>query len=136
MDTRSKFLGIIPVLPSSNIERDTKWYEDKTGFKVLHADNMYAVLEREGVCLHLQWHAGTVDDPLDGGSVIRLTVDNLPPVFEEFVQRGTVDRSRYVANTPWRTNEFGFFDLNRNAIFIMEDVQRREQNGSHGGAGR
>jgi hypothetical protein len=25
-------------------------------------------------------------------------------------------------NTPWKTNEFGFYDLNNNSIFIMEDT--------------
>jgi hypothetical protein len=24
-------------------------------------------------------------------------------------------------NNPWNTHEFGFFELNKNAIFIMED---------------
>jgi hypothetical protein len=45
-----------------------------------------------------------------------------PPIFEEFVQRGTVTKDAFKANTPWKTNEFGFFDLNKNAIFIMEDI--------------
>jgi hypothetical protein len=27
-----------------------------------------------------------------------------------------------VWNTPWKTNEFGFYDLNNNAIFIVEDA--------------
>ena len=123
MDQQFHFLSTIPVLPSSNIERDIVWYKEKTGFEVVHFDKMYAVLERDNLCLHLQWHAGTEDDPLGGGSVIRITVKNITPIFEEFVQRGTVNKSKFVANTPWRTNEFGFFDLNKNAIFIMEDLE-------------
>jgi hypothetical protein len=41
----------------------------------------------------------------------------------EFVQRGTVSAGALRLATPWHTNEFGFHDLNKNAIFIVEDRQ-------------
>lgn len=122
MEATTTFLGIIPVLPSSDIARDLKWYEEKTGFTAVFADNMYAVLHRENLSIHLQWHADTDDDPLLGGSVIRLFVKNIQPVFDEFVQRKTVSADQFKADTPWQTNEFGFFDLNGNAIFVVEDL--------------
>ena len=114
--------SIIPVLPSENIERDVTWYLEKTGFKVYFADNMYAVLYRENLGIHLQWHADTDDDPLLGGSVIRIAVENIAVLFDEFIERGTVSKDAFRVNTAWGTNEFGFFDLNNNAIFIMEDI--------------
>jgi hypothetical protein len=113
----------VPVLPSQNIERDLKWYHEKMGFESVFADHMYAVIQREGLYLHLQWHADTPDDPLLGGSVIRIVVKNIGPMFEEFVKRGTVNPDQFRANTPWQTNEFGFFDLNSNAIFVVEDAR-------------
>ena len=113
-------LTIIPVLPSADIVRDVAWYKEKAGFESVFHDKMYAVLKRENLWLHLQWHADTADDPLLGGSVIRILVKNIKPIFEEFVKRGTVIPEKFVANTPWQTNEFGFFDLNNNAIFILE----------------
>ena len=119
----TKFLTITPVLPSSDISRDVTWYEKKTGFKVLFFDEMYAVLHRENLFIHLQWHADTKNDPLLGGSVIKVFVQNIKPLFEEFVEVGLVQRDKLHLNTPWHTNEFGFFDLNNNAIFFVEDVQ-------------
>jgi hypothetical protein len=115
-------IKIIPVLPSANIARDIIWYKEKTGFAEYFSDNMYAVLYRDNLVIHLQWHADTIEDPLLGGSVIRILVKNIQSVFDDFVARGTVDQHALKLNTPWRTNEFGFFDLNKNAIFIMEDV--------------
>ena len=123
MDANTKTIGIIPVLPSADIERDLAWYREKTGFEELFHDKMYAVLVRDNLTIHLQWHADTENDPLLGGSVIRVMVQNIRPMFDEFVKRGTVLPSKFLANTPWGTNEFGFFDLNKNAIFIMEDVE-------------
>jgi hypothetical protein len=119
---KTEFLNTIPVLPSLNIDRDVAWYQKKMGLEVLFADNMYAVLFRENLCLHLQWHADTEDDPLLGGSVIRIYVKNILPLFDEFLERGTITTNKFLSNTAWNTNEFGFYDLNRNAIFIMEDA--------------
>lgn len=118
----TEFLNISPVLPSADIARDVDWYEKKTGFEVYFANSMYAVLHRSGIWIHLQWHADTASDPLPGGSVIRIFVKNLRPLFEEFVRRGTVTTEAFKSGTAWNTNEFGFFDLNKNAIFIAEDL--------------
>ena len=118
----TEFLTIIPVLPSSDIERDVAWYKEKTGFESIFFDKMYALLRRENLYVHLQWHADTKDDPLLGGSVIRIAVKNIKPLLDEFINRGTISRDKFNTNTPWGTNEFGFFDLNNNAIFMMEDA--------------
>ena len=116
------FLNTIPVLPTTDIERDVRWYQEKMGLQCYFADKMYAVVYRDNLCLHLQWHADTADDPLLGGSVVRILVKNIQPIFEELVQRGTVTTDKLRTNTPWKTHEFVFFDLNSNAIFFMEDV--------------
>ena len=117
----TEFLGVIPVLPSADIARDTVWYKEKVGFETRHADNMYAVLIRDQMCIHLQWHADTESDPLLGGSVIRIEMKNIKLFFDELVQRGGIKPDAWRPNTPWDTNEFGFFDLNKNAIFVFED---------------
>lgn len=118
----TEFISMAPVLPSADIARDVAWYRDKTGFDVYFADSMYAVLHRSDLWIHLQWHADTAGDPLLGGSVVRIFVKNIGPLFEEFVRRGTVTKEAFKAQTAWNTNEFGFFDLNKNAIFIAEDL--------------
>lgn len=83
---------------------------------------MYAVLKRENLSIHLQWHANTKEDPLLGGSVIKIFVQNIKPIFEEFVKRETITPEKLQLKTAWNTNEFGFYDLNNNAIFIVEDI--------------
>lgn len=119
---KTEFIEISPVLPSQDILRDVKWYQEKVGFKLLHKDDMYAVLRRENICIHLQWHADTEDDPLLGGSVIKIFVNNLLPIFEEMVKRGTIKRDKLRLKTAWNTNEFGFYDLNNNSVFFVEDI--------------
>ena len=54
--------------------------------------------------------------------MIRIFVQNIQPIFDEFVERGTVAADKLRRNTPWGTHEFGFYDLNKNAIFIVQDA--------------
>ena len=83
---------------------------------------MYSVLRLNEITLHLQWHADTEDDPLLGGSVIRISVEDINPVFENLVRRGSVHKDKLRLNTAWGTHEFGLYDLNNNAIFFVQDV--------------
>ncbi|MEQ6124238.1 glyoxalase/bleomycin resistance/extradiol dioxygenase family protein [Pseudotenacibaculum sp. MALMAid0570] len=120
--TQSNFRQIEPVLPSQDIQRDIKWYQKYTGFTPVHTDNMYAVLKRENLSIHLQWHADSEEDPLLGGSVIKIFVKDILSIFQEFVERGTIKPEKLRKNTPWKTHEFGFYDLNKNAIFVVQDI--------------
>jgi hypothetical protein len=126
LEKETSFIGVIPVLPSSDIARDVAWYLAKAGFESVWDDKMYAVLHREGLSIHLQWHADTSDDPLIGGSVVRIMVKNIRPLFDDFVQRGVVKADELILGTAWETNEFGFYDLNNNAILFTEDLMQKE----------
>ena len=120
----TELVKIIPVLESADIARDVAWCKEKMGFEVSFShEKMYAGLYRDGLEIHLQWHAGTKEDPLSGGAVIRIDVKNIKPLFEEFKQRGAVNENDFRANTPSGTNEFAIHDLNSNAIFISEDIE-------------
>ncbi len=119
---KTKFISTIPVLPSQNIERDIKWYHETLGFKKAFGDSMYSGIRLEGLELHLQWHADTEDDPLLGGSVVRIFVENIEPYFNQLCEKGFVSKNKLRKNTPWETHEFGLFDLNKNAIFFVEDI--------------
>ena len=115
-------MQITPVLPSQNIVRDIDWYKKHLGFDLVGNDKMYAILKRENLRIHLQWHADTPDDPLLGGSVIKIFVDDIHPFYNELLERQTIVSSQLKMSTSWATNEFGFYDLNKNAIFIVQDL--------------
>jgi hypothetical protein len=79
---KTEILNTIPVLPTSDVERDIAWYKEKMGLEVYFSDSMYAVLFRENLCLHLRWHADTEDDPILGGSVVGIYVK----IFNHFLK--------------------------------------------------
>ena len=116
-------LYIIPVLPTSDIPRDIKWHDKYTGFKFSFGDDGYAGLTRDHLEFHLQFHHGTKEDPVLGGSVMKIFVKDIQPYYQEFIERGTIKEDKLRKNTDWRTHEFGFYDLNNNSIFIVQDVE-------------
>jgi len=113
---------IVPVLPSNNISRDKDWYNQYMGFEYAFGDDQYMGFTRDKLELHLQLHRGTEEDPMLDGSVIKFFVNSLSPYYNEFLKRGTITKDRLRENTPWGTNEFGFYDLNNNAIFFVQDL--------------
>ena len=121
MNNSNRALNIIPVLSSSDIQRDLKWHEQYTGFKYCFGDQGYAGLRRENLEIHLQFHYGNEDDPLFG-SVIKIFVSDIESYYDEFLARGTITQEKLRMNTPWGTHEFGFFDLNKNAYFVVQDA--------------
>ena len=120
---KTEFIGTVPVLPSNDINRDIEWYSHTLGFVKTFGDHMYAGMRLEEIELHLQWHADTPEDPLLGGSVVRIFVKNIEPYFESLVIKGIVNCHKLIRNTTWGTNEFGLYDLNNNSIFIVEDIK-------------
>ena len=123
MPIRIQHKYTVVVLPSSDLERDIKWYAEYTGFAKRFTSEGYVGLYRDGMELHLQWHAGTEEDPVNGGSVVKFFVEEIDEVFKEFMERGTVKEHQIHKNTPWATHEFGFYDLNKNAIYFVEDLE-------------
>lgn len=115
------FIHNCPVHSSSDLDRDIVWYRDKLGFELRYKEKGYAVLHRDGQWIHLQWHASTTEDPVYG-SMTKLFVKDIYPILEDLVQRGAVSRDKLRLNTPWKTHEFGLYDLNKNAIFFVQDI--------------
>ena len=115
-------LSTIPVLSSSNINRDIEWYKKHVGFELAFTDGeLYVGLHRGPTEIHLQYHHGTKDDPIHG-SVVKFFTHNIEPLVKEFVERGTILEEKFRKNTPWNTHEFGFYDLNKNALFFVQNI--------------
>ena len=106
------------------MDQDLKWYEKYTGFEYVFGDDGYAGLQRDNLEFHLQFHHGNENDPILCGSVMKIFVDDIKPYFKEFVERGTVAKDKLTMNTPWRTHEISFFDMNKNTIFIVPVLKK------------
>lgn len=121
MNSNLKLHTIVPVLSSSDIDRDIDWYNRYVNFKCIYKEEGYAVLNRDNIWIHLQFHYGTKEDPIFG-SVVKIFVENIHDIFSEMKNTGIITKDKLRLNTPWKTHEFAFFDLNKNAVYFVQDI--------------
>jgi uncharacterized glyoxalase superfamily protein PhnB len=121
----TRFLHISPVLASANVQRDVDWYEEKLGFKNVYDSSKYqegpldyAVLRRQNLIIHLQFQ---FQDDMTSTDV-KIEVQNIDPLFDEYVTAGIVKPDAMIRKTPWNTFEFGLFDASGNRITFIEDI--------------
>ena len=110
--------AVHPVLMVRDVLASLRFYRD-LGFDLAFADSetdpKYAIIRRDGVELHLQWHEGK-DFSIGDRPTYRFVVRDVDGLFEEFTSRASgLDRSE-VANTLWGTREFHVRDLDRNGL--------------------
>lgn len=119
-----KLVQVNPVLPVSNMEASIQFYEQKLGFKNVYDSSQYdtgglnyAVMCRQSICLHLQ-----LFDQLNEQPQIRIQVQQIEALFEEFIANGVFGHQPQLRQTPWGTKEFAFFDPNRISLTFYEDL--------------
>ena len=120
-----KFLHVSPVMASSDVERDIKWYEEKLGFKNVYDSSAYqegkidyAVIGRQNLFLHLQFQF-----PDDMTSTdVRFQVINIESLFNEYTAKKFLNSKTVLRKTPWNTNEFILFDPSGNRLTFLEDL--------------
>lgn len=54
---------------------------------------------------------------------LRFLVADVDALNEEFQGRGVFHETTAVRDTPWRTREFAFFDLNQNGLTFYRDSE-------------
>jgi len=125
LDTTT-LIQVNPVIPASDMVLIIDFYENKMGFKNVYDSTHYedgpvnyAVLCREGICLHFQ-----LFESLKGLTApnLRIQVENIIPLFEEFKTRGILSDKDELKETPWGTKEFAFFDPNNTGLTFYEDI--------------
>lgn len=94
----------------------------RLGFTRAWGDDRYAVIRRESVSLHLQWHdASEWSVPCDR-PMYRFIVEDPDALFDEFSLAGVVPAGKQVEDKPWGTREFAFYDPDRNGLVFMRDL--------------
>jgi catechol 2,3-dioxygenase-like lactoylglutathione lyase family enzyme len=123
MARRATLDAVHPVLPSRDVARAVAFYVERLGFALLWSDERYAVIRRDGVELHIQWHdpsewiAG-VDRPM-----LRFSVPAVDVLFAEYATAGVFHELTALRDTPWGTREFAFYDPDHNGLTFYRDVE-------------
>jgi catechol 2,3-dioxygenase-like lactoylglutathione lyase family enzyme len=116
---------VSPVLPTRDVRRSIEFYVARLGFTLNGQDSQsdahYAVVGRDAVELHLQWH-----DPAEWSAVerpmVRFEVPAVEALFDEFKGTGVFHETTALRDTPWGTREFAFFDPDQNGLTFYRDI--------------
>ncbi len=130
----------IPAMPVCDAAAAVAFYRDRLGFEVLHQDEGFAVLRRDGAQVHL-WQAGDEswreraalrDRPVSSGAEsfiagtasCRIEVDGVDALYEELRSKEVLHQvSREgVSETDFGSREFATLDQDGNLISFFEWV--------------
>ena len=122
---RAKLKAVNPVLPTKDVRASVAFYVERLGFKLNVQDSpsqpRYAVVARDNVELHLQWH-----DPAEWVAVerpmLRFVVPAIEKLFDEYQSAGVFHEHTALRETPWGTREFAVFDPDQNGLTFYRDL--------------
>lgn len=117
---------IHPVLPVKDVTKAVGFYIEKLGFKLAFTDTTsdkgYAGITRDEIEIHLQWHdekewVKGIDRPM-----LRIYVENISKLYEEFKTKNVFHQHTSLKETVWGTKEFAFYDLYGNGLTFYRDL--------------
>lgn len=131
------FKSAVPVLPVSDTRRLAAFYADKVGFAIAHADDDYAVLERDGIELHLwaatdeSWKQRPAGKPADSGAEsflagtasCRVLVDDIDRLYETLKSAGIVHPNGHLAAKDYGLTEFAILDADNNLVTFFTPTE-------------
>lgn len=114
-----KLARIAPELPASDIERAVHYYEQKLGFEVAlrMPENGYAIVEREGVAIHL-----FADGASRSAVGVHIFTPDLEQLFAEFRGNGA-EITQAIEKKPWGNREFRVRDEFGNELKFTEPLE-------------
>ena len=123
----SPFITLSPVIPTTDIERDITFYEEKMGFtktfdstKYSDGPIIYAILERDHLSFHLQFQYPQDMPNMNAMPQMRIQMSDIEVIYGEYRMNGLIEKP--LTLTEWGTKEFGFYDPNGVAWFFYEDM--------------
>lgn len=110
------------MLPVRDVPASVAFYVDTLGFEDVWHDDRYAVVRRDNVVLHLQWHDASEWSVAIDRPMLRIVVPDVDALYAEYAPRGVFHDGTAMRDTPWGTREFAFYDPDRNGLTFMRDL--------------
>jgi uncharacterized glyoxalase superfamily protein PhnB len=118
--TSVRLTRIAPELPVTNLKEAIEYYEQKLGFEVAMRIADYAIVERDGIALHLFEDAARVHSPAG----LHIFTPDLDELHAELKARGA-HFTQGIARKPWGNREFRIGDQSGNELKFTEPADPR-----------
>src|SRR5713101_7326 len=113
------FLTVAPRFAVHDMEQALAFY-GQLGFQTTYHDETFAIVERDGVDLHLNYSP----DPPKGHSVCWIAVTNIDALYQHYLSTNAVQS--LLEAKPWGLKEFFIRDPFRNLILFAERIPEEE----------
>jgi len=113
--TVAKLSRIAPELPATDLRASTQYYVERMGFTLAVEMQDYAIVERDGVAIHLFQDAAREQTPVG----IHIFTHDLEELFAEF-EAGGAKITQPIEQKPWGNREFRVKDEFGNELKFTE----------------
>jgi catechol 2,3-dioxygenase-like lactoylglutathione lyase family enzyme len=124
--------AVHPVLAAPDVEKSVQFYE-RLGFKLVFqdppTDPKYAVIQRDGVELHIQWAGADQWAYPTDRPAYRFIVSDVDALFKDFADSGCINPQTgrgspwaAPADTPWGTREFHLRDPGQSSLQFYQPL--------------
>jgi uncharacterized glyoxalase superfamily protein PhnB len=120
------FLTIAPRFVVHDLEQALAFY-GQLGFQTTYHDEHFAIVERDGVDLHLNY---SPDSPKGNHSVCWIGVTNSDALYQQYLPTNAVCSP--LAAKPWGFKEFMVRDPFRNLILFAEGIPEADASSEQG----
>ena len=122
MSKTDKIYSAIPLLPQTDIQKATAFYDEKLGFEIGFVyENEYAGVMRDDCVLHF-WLCQ--DKKTAENTSCRVPVGDIKPLYEELANSGVIHPNGKLEEKPWGYLEFSVLDEAGNLIVFAEQLPR------------
>jgi uncharacterized glyoxalase superfamily protein PhnB len=117
----AKLSRVAPEIPVQDLSGSLDYYQQKLGFEVVMEmpGGDYAIVERDGVALHLFRDAARPHSPVG----LHIFTDSLDELHAEFIVRGA-RISQPIVRKPWGNRDFRVGDHSGNELKFTEPLDR------------
>jgi catechol 2,3-dioxygenase-like lactoylglutathione lyase family enzyme len=106
---------VAPEIPVRDLRRSMAYYTEKLGFEVAASHGDYAIVERDGVAIHLFEDAEHTHSP----SALHIFTDRIEELHAELEARGA-QIGQPIERKPWGNRDFRVGDDSGNQIKFTE----------------
>jgi hypothetical protein len=125
-NTQPTLFSVAPRFGAQDLVQVLAFY-GQLGFQTTYHDEHFAIVERDGVDLHLNY---SPDSPKGKHSVCWIGVTNIDPCFEQYLPTNAVCSP--LAAKPWGFKEFMVKDPFRNLILFAEGIPEADAGSEQG----
>lgn len=108
------------MLESHDLDRDITWYTERLGFTRIRREESFAILSKGEYIIHLEMVPAGDAEELVGGSTAKFFVDDIDPIFNEFLKSGIIKPNQLNTDLSQGTKEIELLDLNGNTLIFIQ----------------